>query len=81
MSKQNEAERPGLRPDLVPNTRLIVAGRDPTSFQAFVHPPVADASARLYRDATGGRRGAPPAQEHFQAKWEPVRRPEMRKRK
>jgi cysteine-S-conjugate beta-lyase len=59
----------GEMPELGPNTRLVLSGRDPFSYHGFVNPPVYHASTVLYPTAEDlvahraryqyGRRGTP----------------------
>src|SRR6516225_8365156 len=67
MNKKIEGE--AIRPDLKPDTRLAVGGRDPFAHHGYVNPPVYHASTLLYPSAEDfiahrgryayGRRGTP----------------------
>jgi cystathionine beta-lyase len=65
----NEGSKDGRSPARRPDTRVVTAGRDPTSYHGFVNPPVYHASTVLYPSAEDyvahraryqyGRRGTP----------------------
>jgi len=65
----NDGSKNGRPPPRHPDTRVVTAGRDPTSYHGFVNPPVYHASTVLYPSAEDyvahraryqyGRRGTP----------------------